>query len=351
MAGLLLISDDLGRTARFVRDLGISQSICILDLYDDGPASEQPDLIVSDVKALSSEAFRRLRRTLQRLRGTNVPYLCLLHDNSVRTITHANLLDASALLNASSATCHLINTMSEIPTSMVGTSKFAKRQAETALQFISTVFQPSRSITPDLADVGTAIVADAVRENGIRTWVRIVQRFDDATHKHILLVAGLASAFAAALGLSTTDRHHLAKASLLHDVGKIHVPVSILNKPGKLDQAEMALMRTHAERGHAMLVGHGFDDNILSVVRSHHEMIDGSGYPDKLVGTDIPDFVRLVTICDIYGALIEHRPYRAPMSGKQSYDIMKSMCGRLDADLVNAFAPIAEVFSENDQQR
>uniref|UniRef100_UPI00226B7FF4 HD-GYP domain-containing protein n=1 Tax=Methylobacterium sp. GC_Met_2 TaxID=2937376 RepID=UPI00226B7FF4 len=132
--------------------------------------------------------------------------------------------------------------------------------------------------------------------------------------------------------------------ALLHDVGKIHVPIEILNKPGRLTHPEMAVMRTHAARGHAMLVEGTFDDELLAAVRSHHEMLDGSGYPDGLRGWEIPDFVRLVTVCDVYGALVERRSYRAPMSGGEAYNILRGMVGQLDGDLTRAFRPIAAAF-------
>ncbi|MGU3662420.1 HD-GYP domain-containing protein, partial [Methylobacterium fujisawaense] len=130
-----------------------------------------------------------------------------------------------------------------------------------------------------------------------------MRQFDDATHQHCLLVAGLAAAFASGLGLGPSQRQRLTRAALLHDVGKIHVPPSILNKPGKLDDEEMALVRLHPEQGYRILADQGFGQEMLGVVRSHHEMLDGSGYPDRIREHQIPDLVRLVTICDIYAAL------------------------------------------------
>ncbi|SFN03950.1 HD-GYP domain-containing protein [Methylobacterium pseudosasicola] len=80
---------------------------------------------------------------------------------------------------------------------------------------------------------------------------------------------------------------------------------------------------------------------MLAAVRSHHEMIDGTGYPDGLRGWEVPDFVRLVTVCDVYGALIERRPYRASMCGQKAYGILQSMAGQLDDDLIRALKPVA----------
>ncbi|GJD77209.1 HD-GYP domain-containing protein [Methylobacterium gregans] len=159
------------------------------------------------------------------------------------------------------------------------------------------------------------------------------------------LVTGLAAAFAQSLGLGEQDCHRLTKAALLHDVGKIEVPSAILNKPGKLTDAEMAVVRLHPEHGYRMLAGEGFGPEMLAVVRSHHEMLDGSGYPDKLKGDDIPDLVRLVTVCDIYGALIERRSYKPPMSSSDAFAILDGMTGRLDPAVVSAFRPVAAAFT------
>ncbi|MFC6791463.1 HD-GYP domain-containing protein [Methylobacterium komagatae] len=171
-----------------------------------------------------------------------------------------------------------------------------------------------------------------------------MHRFDDITHQHCLLVAGLAAAFAKSLGLGEGECHRLTKAALLHDVGKIHVPTAILNKPGKLDANEMALMKRHPELGFAMLTGQAFHPEVLQVVRSHHEMLDGSGYPDGLKANEIPDLVRVMTVCDIYAALIERRSYKAPMPGEKAFAILDGMTGRLDAAIVEAFRPVARAF-------
>jgi HD-GYP domain-containing protein (c-di-GMP phosphodiesterase class II) len=90
-----------------------------------------------------------------------------------------------------------------------------------------------------------------------------------------------------------------------------------------------------------MLLTGDYDALTLSVVRSHHEYLDGSGYPDGLRGAQIPDLVRLITICDIFAALIEARPYKAPKAPGDAYAILGSMKAKLDADLVRAFGAVA----------
>ena len=101
-------------------------------------------------------------------------------------------------------------------------------------------------------------------------------------------------------------------------------------------------MRTHAAQGHAMLAGQrGIGPVILDVIRHHHEYLDGTGYPDGLRGRQITGYVRIVTICDIYAALIERRPYKAPMPAQQALGVLKGMGGKLDRDLLRGFEAVA----------
>jgi HD-GYP domain-containing protein (c-di-GMP phosphodiesterase class II) len=140
-----------------------------------------------------------------------------------------------------------------------------------------------------------------------------------------------------------TDQQHLVRGVLLHDLGKAKIPFAILNKPGALTGEEIAVMRTHARIGHELLRGQGeYEPELLEVVLSHHKLLDGSGYPDGLASPQINDLVRLVTICDIYAALIERRPYRQLIEPAQAFKIVQEMEGKLEGALVRAFAQVAQ---------
>jgi putative nucleotidyltransferase with HDIG domain len=340
---LLLISDDLARTGRLARSLGPARRCTVQDLYDDAVPSGQPDLIVGDVARLTSEAITRLQRMLEPLRAVGAPFLLLTHGNAARAEVQGRLLSPTDILPAMSVLERLLDRIDRLQE--VGGSAVAARMADEARLFFDRTFFSGRTVTPEYASIGTGLIARAVQQCGIRDWIQAVQRFDEATHRHCLIVTGMAAAFAAKLGFIDLDSYRLTKAALLHDVGKTRISKTILNKPGRLTDDEMAVMRTHAALGYDMLVGSGFSPEMLQVVRSHHEMLDGSGYPDGLRAEEIPDLVRLVTICDIYGALIERRPYRAPMPGREASGIVQSMTGRLDADLVAAFRPVATAFA------
>lgn len=217
-------------------------------------------------------------------------------------------------------------------------------RVERATTLVTHLFDSAASgqpPSPAEAEEGTQIVLDTVSEVGIRAWLDLVWRHDIQVYQHSLSVAGFAAAFAAELGFSRDDRQRLAKAALLHDVGKALIPHAILNKPGPLTPDEMAVMRTHAALGADLLAKEGaFGPDILDVVRYHHERLDGSGYPEGLKGAQIGDLVRLVAICDVHSALTERRVYRPPLSAAEAVAIMEAQAGQLDSDLLRAYRPI-----------
>ena len=102
-----------------------------------------------------------------------------------------------------------------------------------------------------------------------------------------------------------------------------------------------ANMQTHPQIGYEMLLRQGaFAREVVEAARSHHEYLDGSGYPQGLKANEISDVVRMITICDIYAALIERRSYKAPMEPKQAYAVLVGMGAKLDADLLRAFRSV-----------
>ncbi len=185
-------------------------------------------------------------------------------------------------------------------------------------------------------------ISDAVGEEGFSHWLETVRRHHEGTYQHCLLVTGTAAAFGLSLGLGMTDMERLYTAAMFHDVGKARIPSVVLDKPGRLDAEERALIETHAAAGYDALKGTGgISPEILDAVRHHHEYLDGSGYPDGLGAANIADLVRVLTISDIFAALIEDRMYKPPMSRAEAFDILTGMQGKLEMPLVMAFRNVA----------
>lgn len=164
----------------------------------------------------------------------------------------------------------------------------------------------------------------------------------EPTVRHCSTVAAVAAAFARELGSTPQDQQRAFLAGLLHDVGKAGVPRAIIEKPTQLTDDETRLMRTHVTAGYDALRRHPETAGVIAeVALLHHEYLDGSGYPRGLKGAEISELTRVVTISDIFSALIERRSYKEPIPAEEAYGMICAMAGKLDPDLVAAFRPVA----------
>src|SRR5262249_52483288 len=153
-----------------------------------------------------------------------------------------------------------------------------------------------------------------------------------------LLVTGVTVDFGLSLGVTKSDLERLYMAAMFHDIGKARIPLDVLDKPARLDQEERALVGTHPPVGYdACKANAAVIPETLDAVRHHHEYPDGRGYPDKLCAESIADLVRILTISDIFAALIEYRTYIFFFKQKTAYEIVQSMEGKLEKPLIGAF--------------
>lgn len=195
-----------------------------------------------------------------------------------------------------------------------------------------------------VARIGRAVgqMLTSFHADGLNAWVSAVQKHHSHTYCHSMLVAGYALTFAGVLGLSPQEQGTLGLAALLHDVGKVVVPLAILDKPGKLTDEEMEIIRQHPAKSRELLQGQpGILDDVVDIAAHHHEYLDGSGYPDGLKGSEISRGVRMLTICDIYAALTEKRAYKPALSPRQAYGLLVDMGAKIDQDLLKTFRQVA----------
>ena len=169
----------------------------------------------------------------------------------------------------------------------------------------------------------------------IETLAMAVDAKDQVTHGHIRRVQEHSVDLARHMGV---DDDNLIKAieaaSLLHDMGKLAIPETILNKPGKLTTAEFEVMKTHSSVGADILAAIDFPYPVVPIVRHHHENWDGSGYPDGLIGTEIPIGARILAVVDCFDALTSDRPYRSRLPVEEAIAILTARRGSMYDPLV-----------------
>ena len=160
---------------------------------------------------------------------------------------------------------------------------------------------------------------------------------DVSTSRHTEEVVRLAIAVATELGLELEEVRNVELGAVLHDIGKVRVPESILNKPGPLTDDEAVIMKKHPEIGEHILRPIQSMREILPIVRHHHERWDGAGYPDGLAGNAIPLGARIVAVCDAFRAMTENRPYRAGLPEEEvRRELERGAGSQFDADCVAA---------------
>lgn len=166
------------------------------------------------------------------------------------------------------------------------------------------------------------------------------ERRDSVTAGHCARLADLCVRLGRRLGLCTADLETLHWAGYLHDIGKVAIPDSILFKAGPLSDAEWDVMRTHTVEGEEICRPVAELAPVLPVIRHHHERWDGTGYPDRLKGEDIPLLARILQVADIYDALTAQRPYKRGMRHTEAVAILQqeALRGWRDPVLVAAFA-------------
>jgi len=180
---------------------------------------------------------------------------------------------------------------------------------------------------------------------------------DHGTLQHVRRVHGLAREVAEKLGMAGDEREAVKIGAVLHDIGKLAVPDHILQKPGRLTDAEFRLVREHAAAGEAILRPIDFGVPVADIIRHHHEKLDGSGYPDGLSGDEICLGARVLAVIDVYDALVSDRPYRKAWTSEMAIEHLRREVGTsFDPDVVEALAEViassalAQAESEDDEE-
>jgi putative nucleotidyltransferase with HDIG domain len=342
---VLLVTDRPPTAEHLVTAKGLGAETVGLDEFKATLLDNDPS-IVFDIDLRRVENIRKLKGSLARRgRGCRV---FLVDPNSRLTVVHANVLGADSMLPRSATVADMNAALHKhFGIKTAGLDDEALMRSIDA--GVAALDQSFAALTTDAQlDTNGIIhasgrIADAVSGLGFDDWLATVKGYHIGTFQHCMLVTGVAAAFGSKLGMAKRDVVRLTVAGMLHDIGKAAVPVAILDKPGALTDEEMAVLRQHPVTGFDYLTARSsIAADALSSVRHHHEYLDGSGYPDGLAASEIGDLTRIITICDIYAALIERRSYKEPKSPSQAMLILNAMAqaGKIETSLVRELGRI-----------
>jgi putative nucleotidyltransferase with HDIG domain len=190
------------------------------------------------------------------------------------------------------------------------------------------------------------ISSSVMRNPGALISLARLKTADDYTYMHSVAVCALMVALARQLGQDEATTRELGMAGLLHDLGKALMPMEVMNKPGKLTDEEFAIIKSHPEAGHKMLLeGSGVGEIPLDVVLHHHEKMDGSGYPKRFKGDQISLYAKMGAVCDVYDAITSNRPYKAGWDPAESIRKMAEWCnGHFDERVFQAFVKCLGIY-------
>jgi putative nucleotidyltransferase with HDIG domain len=312
---------------------------------EDLPHSKPANAIIFDIDLGRAAEVQAAKAWLSGRSQHGPVIVCVDGGLSHLRLTQAYALGATAVLShpLQTARIHrLLNNVSETP---LPSQRRRSDDPTPELDAIADLFAAGRSGQSPSLDLTTrcgAQIVDRLRDIGLSDYLAAIQSHHSRTYTHCLTVTAVAVGFGIQLGLGRADSERLSVAGLLHDIGKSQIPLDILEKPGALNDQESEIMRNHPLLGYEMLRGTAeLSDDIHDMVLHHHEYLDGTGYPHGLQGSQISDMNRIMTIADVFGALVEPRSYKPPMSGEQALDILRAMGPKLDGALVRAFTLVA----------
>ncbi len=207
-------------------------------------------------------------------------------------------------------------------------------------QGVQYLYQDTNS--PDFTSASQSITDDlmkAIADNdAVAVDISALKVSDEYTFKHSVDVATMSMIVGRKYGLDDKQVYDIGITGLLHDIGKSKIPNEVLNKAGKLTDEEFALMKQHSVFGYRILEDkEDISDEIKLGVIQHHEKTNGKGYPMQVCADQICLFARIISISDIYDALVTERPYKKPFSPRDAVEMIMSMTGELDIDIMRCF--------------
>ena len=208
----------------------------------------------------------------------------------------------------------------------------------TAYQCVENIEQ----VVSDLVNVFSVDTGSLVHINDLKS-------FDDYTYHHSLSVSMLAMVTGRELGFDNNTLFRLGRCAMMHDIGKQLIPLSIINKKGKLTEKEFETIKNHPTLGASSLKAINLGDiEMWNGIMYHHEKVNGTGYPRQLKGKDIPLFSKIISVADVYDAITSYRAYRNPMLPSEAFEIIgRDIGSAFEMDIVRAFFMKLDLYPVN----
>lgn len=230
-----------------------------------------------------------------------------------------------------------------------------KGEYDGSIQYaVGVVNDEKQSIIDAIQDASSAmrtkklVDKDSLHSDMLASLIRALEECDSDTEQHVRRTQEMGAELGKRIELSDIQQSKLALLCLLHDIGKVGIPMEILNKPGKLTDEEWKIMRSHVEKGYEIAMSNSELRQIAEEIRHHHERWDGNGYPDGLSRESIPVLSRVIAVVDAFDAMINDRPYRKGMPVSKAIEELKSCAGsQFDPYIVSEFIRlVSEKYSD-----
>lgn len=305
---LLVVEDDPAMLVAF-RDVLEGAGYSVLTASNGEAAlnlleTELPDLILSDISMPVMDGYKLFEAVRQHPQGTAIPFIFLTARGTREDTFYGRSLGADDYITKPVTTKELLSAV----------KARLERSDELKIVQLKVAYKDS-----------LFVLAGAIEMR------------DAYTHAHMHRLGEYARALATTLKWSDEQQEELEYGAILHDIGKIYVSDSILQKNGKLNDEEWAEMRKHPEVGARMIRDIPYLAPAVPLVKHHHERWDGNGYPDGLQGETIPVGARLLAVADAFDAMTSDRPYRKALTGEAAYDeIIQGSGKQFDPGMVNA---------------
>ncbi len=290
------------------------------------------DLIISDVVMPGESGVDLL--SWAKKTGIKAPFIIMTGHAELNAIADALNYGANHFLQKPFRPMALIEAVSKI----LENERLRKQNEELRTKLASYNEQLEKEIAEAKLENQKLFMAT------LTTLTNAIDARDEYTCAHSSSVADLAQALSKEMGMSLSFQTTIKTAGQLHDIGKIAVPEHVLLKPAILTPEEFDLIKEHPVQGEKILRPIPEFGAILPAIRSHHERFEGGGYPDNLIGDDIPLIARIISVCDTWNAMRTNRPYRSTMPYEKALNIIKEERGKqFDPNIADTFISMLEI--------